>query len=77
MLSVFKMHYLTTAWKDCFKVDREEVEKLSRRLWQYAKHYILTLWPGVEKVEMTSINFPDLFLEVEMAQHINELNMEV
>lgn len=77
MLSVFKMHYLTTAWKDCFKVDREEVEKLSRRLWQYAKHYILTLWPGVEKVEMTSINFPALFLEVEMAQHINELNMEV
>ena len=77
MLSVFKMHYLTTALKDCFKVDREEVEKLSRRLWQYAKHYIVTLWPGVEKVEMTSINFPALFLDVEMTQYINELNMEV
>lgn len=73
---MFKMHSLATVWKDCFKVDREEIEKLNRRLWQYAKLCILTLWPRVEKVEMTSINFPPLLLEVEMAQHINELNME-
>lgn len=68
---------LATVWKDYFKVDRKEVKKLDRKLWQYAKHYVITVWPRGEEVEMTSINFPALFLEVEMTEHINELDTEV